>query len=164
MRRNHSDAPDGSGARKRLGAWFVALASAVAFTLHYAWENVQCGPYFVHASPNATQVDMVRATLGDVVMTWLVYAAVAFAVGRWDWPFDRWDWRQWATLLGAGLVISIAVERYALATARWSYTANNPGIPLVDVSVLPVAQMVLLLPSTFGIAAWLVRRLRRRSG
>jgi hypothetical protein len=147
-----------------VGAWFAALTSAVGFALHYAWENAQCGPYFVHATLNPTQLDMVQATLGDVVMTWIAYAAVAVAVGRWDWPLGRWGWRHWGTLVGAGLAMSIAVERYALATERWSYTANNPRIPFLDVSLLPVAQMVLLLPATFWIAAWLARWLRGRSG
>jgi hypothetical protein len=144
-------------------ARFAALASAIAFALHYAWENVQCSAFFIHASVSPTQLDMVRATLGDVAMTWVAYAAVAVAVGRWDWPPGRWGWRHRATLVGAGLAMSIAVERYALAMARWSYTANNPRLPVLDVSVLPVAQMVLLLPATFGIAVWLARRLRGRS-
>ena len=148
----------------RVDTRIAALTSSVAFALHYAWENVQCGPYFVHASLNATQVDMMRATLGDVVMTWIAYAAVAFTVGRWDWTIDRWGWRHWATLVGAGLAMSIAVERYALATERWTYTASNPRIPFLDVSLLPIAQMVLLLPATFWIAAWLARWVRRRSG
>ena len=150
-------------AASRVDTRFAALTSSVAFALHYAWENVQCGRYFVHATPNPTQFDMMQATLGDVVMTWIAYAAVAVAAGRWDWPLGRWGRRHWVTLVGAGLAMSIAVERYALATARWSYTANNPRIPRFDVSVLPVAQMVLLLPATFGIGAWLVGRLRGRS-
>jgi hypothetical protein len=147
-----------------VGARFVALTSAVAFALQYVWENVQCSAFFVHASPSATPFDMVQATLGDVVMTWIAYAAVAVAVGRWDWPLGRGGWLHWGTLVGAGLAMSIAVERYALATGRWSYTANNPRIPFLDVSLLPVAQMVLLLPATFWIAAWFTRRLRRRRG
>jgi hypothetical protein len=159
-----STMPREVGTQGRRSARFAALLSVVAFALHYAWENVQCSAFFVHASPSATPVDMVEATLGDVVMTWIAYAAVAVAVGRWDWPLGKWGRRHWVTLVGAGLLMSIAVERYALATARWSYTANNPRLPVLDVSLLPVAQMVLLLPATLGIAAWLARRLRRRSG
>jgi hypothetical protein len=159
-----STMPRAVGTEGRGSARFAALLSVVAFAFHYAWETVQCSPYFIHASANPTALDMVWATLGDVVMTWVAYAAVAVAVGRWEWPLGRWGWWYWGTLVGAGLAMSIAVEQYSLATERWSYTANNPRIPFLDVSLLPVAQMGLLLPATFWIAAWLARWLRGRSG
>lgn len=153
-----STTPDAFDAPGRRFACFAAVLSVVAFAFHLAWETAQCSPFFVHASPNPTEFDMVLATFGDVVMTWVAFAVVAAVTGRWDWPFGAWAVRHWLALEGAALVMSVAVERYALVTGRWSYTAENPRIPGLDVSVLPVAQMALLLPVTFGFAVWLVRR------
>lgn len=149
-----------AGATLRVDAQFVALLSAIAFVLHLAWENAQCVAFFVHATSAPTQVDMMRATAGDVAMTWLAYAAVALVTRRRNWPFDRWAWREWVTLAGVALAMSVAFERFAIASGRWSYTANNPRIPGTDVSVLPVAQLLLLFPMTFWLAAWIAGRAR----
>jgi hypothetical protein len=148
----------------RVNARFIAVLSITAFVLHFAWENAQCIAFFVHASSAPTQVDMVRATLGDVAMTWLAYAAVSLACRQWNWPFGTWSWMEWGTLAGSALVMSVAVERFAIASGRWSYTANNPLVPGTDVSVLPIAQLLLLLPLSFWLAAFPVRRARTREG
>ncbi len=147
-----------SGAANRVNARFVAVLSITAFALHFAWENAQCIAFFVHASKAPTQVDMVRATLGDLAMTWLAYVTVALATRHWNWPFRRWAWMEWGTLVGSALIVSVAVERLAIASGRWSYTANNPLIPGTGVSVLPVAQLLLLLPLSFWLTAFIVRR------
>lgn len=157
MRRREETVTE-SGATNRVDARFVALLSTIAFALHFAWENAQCAAFFVHATSTPTQVDMVLATLGDVAMTWLAYAAVSLATRRWNWPFGRWGWKEWVTLAGSAIVMSVAVERYAIASGRWSYTANNPLFPGTGVSVLPVAQLLLLLPLSFWLTEWIAGR------
>lgn len=152
-RRRHEEIATESGATNRVDARFVALLSIIALALHFAWENAQCAAFFVHAASAPTQVDMVRATLGDLAMTWLAFAVVALAARRWNWPFRRWAWKEWGALVGSGLVMSVAVERYAIASGRWSYAANNPQIPGTGVSVLPVAQLLLLFPLSFWLTA-----------
>lgn len=154
----HEEIVTESGATDRVDARFVALLSAIAFALHYAWENAQCGAFFVHATEAPTQVDMVRATLGDVAMTWLAYTTVTLATRRWNWPFDGWTWKVWGSLVGTALVMSVAVELYAIASGRWSYSAENPRIPGIGVSVLPVAQLLLLFPFAFWLTAWIAGR------
>jgi|CXWL01.1.fsa_nt_gi hypothetical protein len=147
-----------SSATNRVDARFVALLSTIAFALHFGWENAQCIAFFVHASTAPTQVDMVRATLGDVAMTWLAYGAVSLATRQWNWPFGRWAWKEWGSLVSTALVMSVAVERLAIASGRWSYTANNPLVPGTEVSILPVAQLLLLFPLAFWLTAWIAGR------
>jgi hypothetical protein len=62
------------------------------------------------------------------------------------------------TLAASALVMSIAVERFAMTSGRWSYTANNPRIPGTDVSIVPVVQLLLLFPLTFWLAARIAGR------
>jgi hypothetical protein len=152
-----SDSVPGTTAN-RVTARFAVVLTAIAFLLHYAWENAQCATYFIHSDETPTQLEMVRATVGDVALTWIAFAAVAGASGRRDWVGRRWSLRQWGTLVSAGLVMSIAVEAYALSSGRWSYTPNNPRIPGLGVSLLPVAQLALLFPVTFTLAEWILRR------
>ncbi len=128
-----------------------------AFALNYLWENMQCPWFFIHRGGNTGQIAMVIATLGDVAMTWIAQGLVAVASGRWLWLLRPWHWRQWAALLGAALGLSVLVESWALATSRWDYTAINPRVPGTTISVLPVAQLLLLFPFTFGLSRNLIR-------
>jgi len=97
------------------------------------------------------------ATPGDVAMTWMAQGLVAAVSRRWLWLLEPWHCRQWATLLGAALGMSVLVESWALATSRWTYKSINPRVPGTPISALPMAQLVLLFPSTF----WLSRKLIR---
>jgi hypothetical protein len=128
------------------------IVSAVAFALNLAWENAQCTLFFVHTRGDATEWDMFVATVGDVVLTWIAYAAVATVSRRWLWGLEPWRGAEWAGMTAAGLVLSVAVELYALGTNRWAYTPINPTIPGTPISLLPVAQLVLLFPVTFALA------------
>jgi len=128
-----------------------------AFVLHYLWENMQCPRFFIHTGGDAGQPAMVFATLGDVAMTWIAQGLVAVVSKRWLWVLGPWRFRQWALLLVAALALSFLVESWALATSRWAYTVINPRVPGMSISALPVAQMVLLFPLTFGLSRKIVR-------
>lgn len=141
---------------------YAGALTAAAFVLHYAWEHLQC-PLFVHREDDTVMwVAMVLATIGDVVLTWIVQVFVAAFSRRWIWP-RRASPASWILLFLLAVVIAVVVERYALATGRWSYAPTNPLIPGLGVSWLPVAQLVVLLPVSFLLAdRWAAGRLRRR--
>lgn len=128
-----------------------------AFVLHYLWENMQCPRFFIHPGGNAGHSAMVLATLGDVAMTWIVQGLVATVSKRWLWLLGPWRFQQWALLLVAALVLSFLVESWALATSRWAYAVINPRVPGISISALPVAQMLLLFPLTFGLSRKIVQ-------
>jgi hypothetical protein len=128
-----------------------------AFVLHYLWENMQCPRFFIHTGGDAGQSAMVLASLGDVAMTWIAQGLVAVVSKRWLWVLGPWRFRQWALLIVAALALSFLVESWALATSRWAYTVINPRVPGMSISALPVAQMVLLFPLTFGLSRKIVR-------
>ncbi|MEO7799370.1 MAG: hypothetical protein ABIY47_16770 [Opitutaceae bacterium] len=128
-----------------------------AFGLNYLWENAQCSWFFIHRGGGIGQLAMVVATLGDVAMTWIAQGLVAAVSRRWLWLLGPWHWRQWLVLLGAALGLSVLVESWALATSQWAYTAINPLVPGTPISALPLAQLLLLFPSTFGLSRQLIR-------
>lgn len=145
---------------KREIIFHACTITGSAFALNYLWETMQCPWFFIHRGGNTGQIAMVIATLGDVALTWMAQCLVAAVSRRWLWLLGPWRWRQWATLLGAALALSVLVECWALATSRWAYTAINPLVPGTRVSMLPVLQMLLLLPLTFGLSRKLVRYLQ----
>jgi hypothetical protein len=126
--------------------------TGTAFLLHFLWESVQCPLFFVHRAGDATWFSMVRATLGDVLMTWIAQVVVAVVSKQWLWSLRRWGRRQWAALLLVALAMSVAVELYAVEAGRWSYTSIHPLLPGTPVGLLPVAQLLILFPLTFVAA------------
>ncbi len=128
-----------------------------AFVLNYLWESMQCPWFFIHRGGSTGQIAMAFVTLGDVAMTWMAQGLVATVSRRWLWLLGPWHWRQWVVLLGAALALSVSVESWALATSRWAYTAINPRVPGTPISVLPLAQLLLLFPLTFGLSRKFVR-------
>ena len=124
----------------------------VAFGLHYVWESVQCSALYEHGSFKATRWGMVMATLGDVVITWILYIFVAALSRRWRWTLSFWTWRQWLPLIAVALMIGVGIELHALATGRWGYLPRTPVVPLLGVSLVALLQLAILTPTTFLIS------------
>jgi hypothetical protein len=60
----------------------------------------------------------------------------------------------YGVMLAAGGMIAIAVEWVAVhLLGRWTYTAYMPMIPVLDIGLVPLLQMLILPPSIFYIAA-----------
>jgi hypothetical protein len=139
----------------------LAFLSLLAFAAHFVWEMVQCPIFFVHGTYDATRKGMIVATLGDVGMTWTIYAIVALASGRWRWERHRWRATQWLTLTVASLAISTWVEWRGLHEGRWWYTDAMPTLPGLGVGLVPLVQMVMLTPALIAATARLLDRRRR---
>jgi len=136
---------------------FLIVLSLVSFPLHWLWEWVQCRPFLIHGASSPTLTAMLMATLGDVVLTLLAYGAVAVRYGT-SWPLQTWASGVWLILLGMALMMSIGFEAYALHTGRWAYTDAAPRLPGTAISVLPVAQLIVLLPLSFKLTRLFVGR------
>ncbi len=139
------------------------VLTAITFGLHYAWENLQCPLFFIHREGNATQIVMLIATVGDVAMTWLAQGIIGIVTGRWLWILGPVGRREWLVLMLIALIMSTSIESYALTTGRWSYTELNPLIPGTSVSIVPVAQLLVLFPVSFALTGWLLRLRRPNS-
>lgn len=142
--------------RQQLAVFLVALV-LISFPVHLAWEWMQCQPYFVHRATPATAASMLTAALGDVALTLFAYCGVA-AIHNAAWPLRSWPASVWLLLMGMALITSVAVESYALLTDRWAYTDAAPRLPGSPISILPVAQLLILFPVSFYLARTLLRR------
>jgi hypothetical protein len=133
--------------RKRECAESILVFCFVTFVLHFGWEWYQCRPFFIHRGSSDSLFSMVVASSGDVVLTLLILCSV-FAVSK----INSLPRSNLLSARGVSLMelfafsFAVAVEKYALATGRWRYTAINPLIPLLKVSLLPVAQLMILTP------------------
>lgn len=151
--------------------WRIALTlAAISFPLHFAWEWAQCRPYFVHGSVPSTASAMLMASGGDVILTELLYFALALARGP-RWPLAAWSWRTWVAILMLSSLTAVGIELFALATGRWTYTPNAPRLPGTPLSLLPILQLILVVPGSLQLVRALAaardirrRRRNRRSG
>jgi hypothetical protein len=67
-------------------------------------------------------------------------------------------------MVTTGLVIGITIEWIAVhLLGRWMYTAWMPRVPVLAVGLVPVLQMLMLLPLIFHLVArWQSRVAQRR--
>lgn len=94
-----------------------------------------------------------RATVGDVVITMIAFAAVALRSGR-GW-IRALRPRAIVAFSGVGVAITVVIE--ILSTKvwdRWQYSDSMPVVPLLDVGLLPIVQWIVLPP----LVAWLAHR------
>jgi hypothetical protein len=129
----------------------------VSFSLHLAWEYAQCSPFFIHLSSPPTLLAMIKAALGDVVLTGIAYGVLSTFKKNKYWFISPWRKTEWLLLIITGLILSFAIEYYALNSGRWQYTDNTPMV-LEQFSILPILQLILLFPLTFHILKLLFRK------
>lgn len=150
-----------SGTSHYLWSILVALSLA-AFSLNWVWEMMQMPAYAEMAGQSwrDTLQTCTVATFGDVAITFAVYAVGSLAAGEVRWgTTGRWNVYLTAALLGG--VCAVAYEWKALGSGRWSYTERMPIVPIVEVGLWPLLQLVLLIPAALGIAAWWSNRSKR---
>ena len=139
---------------KPLWSSFLIMILA-SFGLNWVWEMIQMPAYREMAGrPWSDTLELCTiATLGDVLLTVLVYGVGALAAGdvRWGMP-GKWNVYAAAALLGAA--VASVVEWRALAAGRWSYSDRMPIMPFLEVGLWPFLQLTLLVPAAVWIAAW----------
>lgn len=146
------------GGKVAESVWHAVVLSGLAFVFHFVWENVQCPLFFEHGSYDASLWGMTVATLGDVVLTWIIYAVAALVSREWRWTSDPWSWVQIVALVVTALALGIAVEVHALHTGRWFYKDITPVLPFLGVSIIPLLQLLILSPIVFALAERLTGR------
>jgi hypothetical protein len=126
----------------------------VAVLLNYLWELAQAPLYLGLKSYNlAVFWHCFVASLGDGVMVLLIVTIGWILFRRWDW-FQRPGVGGYLVMLSAGLILAVMVEWVAVhVLGRWAYTDKMPIIPGLEVGLVPIAQMVVLPPLIFRIAA-----------
>lgn len=115
----------------------------VSFFLNLIWENIHSSLYTSYKSGAISEFILLRASIADAIIITLICLPFLFIA---TWRNKRW------LILPLGIMIGIAIELYALQTARWSYNNRMPIIPIISVGLTPAIQLGLL----GYLAYWLV--------
>jgi hypothetical protein len=139
-------------------ARMLAILFIVAVIANYLWELAQA-PFFVGGNDfNSMLWHCFIASLGDGVLVLLIYAAGCIVLRRADW-FSEPGLRGYALMFVSGLTIAIAVEWTAVhVLQRWTYLSAMPRLPVIDIGIVPIVQMLVLPPLIFRIAAARISR------
>jgi hypothetical protein len=118
---------------------FFAALFLASFGLNAVWEIAQKPAYVEMANRPWREALPIYtlATLGDVAITFAIYAVVALAARELRWGITR-RWSAFATAALLGGATAVAVEWKALVSGWWSYTGAMPTIPLLAVGLWPV--------------------------
>ena len=98
-------------------------------------------------------------------MVLLIAAIGRMILGQWDW-FVRPGIRGYLIMIMTGFVLAVSVEWVALHVFnRWQYTEHMPKLPVLNIGLIPLLQMMVLPPLIFRVAASRERKhLRRKTG
>ena len=125
---------------------------ALAFATHLMWEYAHSFLYEAYQGSAITGFVLFHAALGDAVIL-TVLAALFMNV-----PFLRQ--RAWL-VVPVGIVIAVAIERYALAAGRWAYGPHMPLVPFLHIGLTPTLQLGLLGYLVFTLVGLTGSRPRR---
>jgi hypothetical protein len=111
-------------------------------------------------SPQAVGSLMISAVIGDVFITIALYLLLAFMNRDIDWILKSWKRKEYIVMIFYALSISFYFESAALYSDRWSYSDAMPLFLKTGIGLLPVLQLIILLPLTFLISKKLMVRLK----
>ncbi|MDP2604945.1 MAG: hypothetical protein Q8S00_20545 [Deltaproteobacteria bacterium] len=122
--------------------------------MNYAWELAQAPLYVGHDRYNtAVFWHCFVASLGDGIMVLLIVAVGWLVLRHQNW-FAHPRVPGYLVMLTTGFLLAVLVEWAAVhIVGRWAYAEQMPIVPGINVGLVPIAQMLLLPPLIFRIAA-----------
>lgn len=120
----------------------LLTVAGVSLLLNIVWENAQAPLYQEYSNFWQHLLICSVASLGDVLVILVLYLVLAIANRDMLWV-AKMSKKDVAISIILGALVSIGIEKWALATGRWQYD-SMPLIPYIEVGLLPVLQMSLL--------------------
>jgi Cu/Ag efflux protein CusF len=139
---------------RALATWTIlAVVFAVAVGFNFPWEILQARLYRMETGRLPVWLHCFRASLGDGLLVLFILVSGAGIMQGLDW-FRRPGLRGYAWMLASGLTLSVIVEWIAVHVLNlWSYTPAMPLLPGLRIGLVPIAQMLMLPPAIFAVAA-----------
>lgn len=120
-----------------------------SFLLNLLWENVQA-PLFRGYESFAQHFPIcLKATAtGDMLFIFTIYLCLAMVHRDWQWLRNPLTYRHpatWLLPIIIGLLLATSFELWAVHAAhRWQYTNSMPLIPLLQIGLTPILQMIVI--------------------
>jgi hypothetical protein len=117
---------------------------AVSVAINFVWEMAQM-PLYEDMPFDALSSWWLcfRASIGDGVIVLTIWAIGAAVYNQSDW-FRPLHLGNITVLLMSGAAIAVGIEIHAIGTGRWAYSALMPILPVANVGLSPLVQLLLL--------------------
>ena len=138
----------------------LVIVAVVQLILHGIWEYAQCGIFYTmegQSSFEHTQL-MFSATTGDVGIALTLFLILVIGNSDWNWFLSDWDKKDKIIMILYGLFVSFFFEVHALYHGRWGYSVKMPFFPGTNIGLLPVVQLLTLLPLGFWISKKIIKK------
>lgn len=132
----------------------------VGSLVNYPWEVGQIVFYDFSGDYLDAAIHCILPSLGDGIILLIIYLAGWIVFRRFDWT-DASHIKNYAVMLGAGLIVAIVMEWLGMVIlGRWQYKPLMPTLPFLHLGLLPILQMLVLPPLIF----YLVARWMKKAG
>lgn len=151
---------------KRFLRNFVLLAG-VSFVLEYVWEAWQ-SPIFYGGPPGSHHTGspgvgiLLGATFGDMMMSIGLYLLLSLVNRDRAWITKKYDAKDITIMVLYALFFSFYFETKGLSSHRWGYSSLMPLFPGTNVGLVPVAQLLILLPVSLIVSRFIIRWFDKR--
>lgn len=126
----------------------LSLFFSSSFLLHLVWENLQAPLYAGFQSFEQHFWICFKATWGDLIFMSLIYFALAVVHQNPYWIADRTAYTTpatWIIALLVGGLFAVSFELWAVhIDHRWQYAEVMPLIPVLQIGLTPVLQMMVI--------------------
>jgi uncharacterized membrane protein len=124
--------------------WLFIIAAAI----NWPWEMLQMPGYqeMAYGSWSETAWMCFRASLGDGLITVIVYSLTVLVRRALYKENSMMRMQTFASLAILGAIVAVVIEKLALSVGRWSYSNVMPVMPILEVGLLPLLQLIILIP------------------
>ncbi|GAB6098781.1 hypothetical protein JCM16358_06600 [Halanaerocella petrolearia] len=138
----------------------LLVVAVVSLVLHGVWEFAQCGIFYTMEGQSTFEqyLLMFSATSGDVGIAVGLYLILVFTTGNLDWLMEKMDRKDIVISILYSLFVSFYFEVHALYHNRWGYSEQMPLFPGTNIGLLPVLQLLILLPLAFIISKYIIEK------
>ncbi|MEK6844407.1 MAG: hypothetical protein AABX83_03180 [Nanoarchaeota archaeon] len=128
-----------------------------AFLFNLAWEVSHSLLYKTITDMSASQYvpRILQASAGDIIMILAIFIIISGINKSLSWTINKK--KSMILSVICGTIISIGFELYAQYTNRFSYNPSMPIIPLINVGLTPILQMIITPLLTFLTAEKLAK-------
>ena len=143
----------------------ILVVAVIAFILQLIWEYVQCGTFFVVTDITGHTRLMLSATFGDMMMSVVLYMLLTVVNNDINWFLNKWHKHDYVITILYSLFLSFYFEVHALYTGRWGYNPKTmPLFPNTNIGLIPVIQLIVLLPLIFYISSVVIKTYIKNKG
>lgn len=136
---------------------FLTTLFVVAVLVNYPWERLQSQLYVHPGGASIPWWLCLAASLADGLFVLVIFGVGWMTLGRRTW-FEQPGIEGYLVMLISGVAISVGVEWTTVHVLRWwTYGEYMPLVPIVNIGLVPMTQMLVLPPLIFRFVTALSR-------